>query len=66
MKNKKILGIILLVVGAVLIYYGIDQLNSFGSKFNKAFGETDFVSIGSIVFGAILALLGIRSILKGK
>jgi len=65
MNKKKLIGLVLLVVGIILVVYGYEQVNSIGSKFSKmALGETDIIGYGSMVLGAVLSILGLKSIIR--
>ena len=64
MKTKKMLGVVFLIAGVLLIIYGYDRVNSFGSQLSGAFGEKDLVGIGSMVAGAVLAIYGFLSVKK--
>jgi len=66
MTTKKIIGIILILIGVVLAYYGYDQKNSIGSQLSSAFGQTNTTAIIYMVGGVILAVAGIVLILKKK
>lgn len=66
MQPKKIIGVILVLAGASIAYYGIDQKNSIGSQLSTAFGHSNTNAIICIVGGVILALIGVGLVLKGK
>ena len=62
-KNN-IAGIILVIVGAVLLFKGFHEYGAFGSKLGRAFGAapTNQV-IGFFIGGGICAALGLKKLL---
>ena len=65
-KNKNdIAGIILLIVGAVLLFKGFHEYGAFGSKLGRAFGATPSNQVmGMFIGGGICSALGIKRLLK--
>ena len=60
MKNGRIVGIGLIVVGLVLLYFGLEANNSFSSGFSKTFqGSPSDKAIWLLVAGGIVTLLGV-------
>jgi len=66
MDFKKIIAVVLLVLGVILVIYGFNQLNSLESQVTRALGQNDTNAISSIVIGGISAVLGLVFILKKK
>lgn len=56
--KKKPIGGILLVIGIICAFYGINRVNSPISQIATAFGQSDSTGIGIIVLGVIAALVG--------
>ena len=65
-KNKNnIVGIILLIVGAALLFKGFHEYGAFGSKLGRAFGASPTNQVlGMFIGGGICSALGITRILK--
>lgn len=60
MSNSKIIGIILLIAGAGLLFWGYDIYNSTGSQIGRAIGgDAPAKAYGMFVGGAICVVLGI-------
>ena len=61
--NNKILGIILIIAGTALAYWGFDIYDSASSQISRAFsGETPLEAWAGMVGGAICVVLGIAKI----
>ncbi|TXR54430.1 DUF3185 family protein [Reinekea thalattae] len=59
MKNKYI-GIILIVIGTVLAYWGYQEFDSAGSQFNRALGgDISMEALVGLVGGAVCIVVGI-------
>lgn len=58
MKSSKIIGIVLLLVGIGLVFYGINHLDSTESKIKDFFGKEDTSGMFMSILGAILAIAG--------
>jgi len=56
--NKNPIGGILLVIGIICAFYGINRINSPISQLASAFGQSDSTGVGVIVIGLIAALVG--------
>ncbi len=58
--NKGIIGVILIVVGIALAFWGYDVYDSAGSQFSRAFsGDTPIEAWLGMVAGAVCIVLGI-------
>ena len=66
MNFKKIIAAILVVLGIILITYGFTELNSLESQFTRAIGQKDNNAIGSIVAGAVSAIIGLYLLLRKR
>ena len=63
--NNKAIGLALLVVGVVLLIYGINAADSLGSEVKEAFtGTPTDKSIWLIVGGALLGVLGLVAVTR--
>lgn len=61
--NKKIIGIILIVIGVALVAWGYNIYDSAGSQFSRALnGDTPIEAWAGMVGGAICVVLGIFKI----
>ncbi len=52
-------GGVVLFVGVMAAFYGINRLNSPASQFGQMLGQSDSVAQGSVVIGIVAALIGI-------
>lgn len=60
MKNNKIIGIVLFVIGAGLLFWGYDIYDSAGSQINRAIGgEAPMKAYALLIGGAVCVMLGI-------
>jgi len=66
MELKKIIAVVLLVLGIILVVYGFTQFNSLESQFTRALGQKDNNAVGSIIGGAVSAILGLYLILSKR
>ena len=65
MSTNKILAIVLLLVGAALLYWGLDASDSFASEVSKTVqGAPTDKSIGLMVAGGVSALLGVFFLMR--
>lgn len=65
MSTNKILAIVLLLVGAALLYWGFDASDSFASEVSEAVqGAPSDKSIGLMVAGGVSALVGIFFLMR--
>jgi drug/metabolite transporter (DMT)-like permease len=63
MKNNKIIGIALLIIGAALIFWGYDIYDSAGSQISRAVaGEAPMKAYAFMIGGAVCAVLGIMKL----
>ncbi|PLX95887.1 MAG: hypothetical protein C0619_00590 [Desulfuromonas sp.] len=63
MTNNKIIAIVLLIVGAGLIFWGYEIYNSAGSQIGRALGgEAPAKAYIMFIGGAICAVLGISKL----
>jgi len=58
MNSRKIMALILLIAGLALIFYGVDHMDSSGSKFANFFGQEDSTGIVAVIAGVLLAVFG--------
>ncbi|MDZ7716169.1 MAG: DUF3185 family protein [Balneolaceae bacterium] len=64
---KRIISIVLLIAGALLLYFGYQEYNSFGSELDQAFGGSGSTeAILMLVAGAVVAILGGSGLVKRK
>lgn len=65
--NSKILAIVLLVVGAVLLFFAYQQSQSLGDQVSEAFtGRFTDSTIWFIILGAASAAAGVGLLVFGK
>ncbi len=58
--NNKIIGIVLLIVGTALAFWGYDVYNSAGAQVERAFsGDTPVEAWIGLVGGAICIVVGV-------
>ena len=58
--NNKVIGIILIIVGLALIFWGYTIYDSAGSQISRSLsGDTPIEAWGGLVGGAICLVLGI-------
>jgi len=58
MKAGKTIGIVLLLVGIILIFYGVNHMDSTESKIKDFFGKEDATGMFTCILGGILAITG--------
>ncbi len=64
---KKIISLALLVGGIILLYFGYDEYNSFGSELDQALGGSGSdQAIWMIVGGAAAGIAGLAGLLRGE
>ncbi|WP_411359548.1 DUF3185 family protein [Pseudidiomarina salilacus] len=64
---NKVIGIILLVVGIILLYFGYEAYNSVASEASQALtGETTDNAMWYLIGGAIAVVVGLYGIIRGK
>lgn len=67
MNMKRGLGIALLIVGAVLLYFGLQSTDSFGEKIVEGVtGRYSDGTMGYIIGGAVSAAIGLGLLVFGK
>ena len=60
MNNDKIIGIVLLIAGVGLIFWGYDLYDSAGSQLSRTFGgDAPTKAYAALIGGAICTVLGI-------
>jgi uncharacterized membrane protein len=64
MNLKKIIAIVLVVLGIILVTYGITELNSLESQFTRAIGQKDNNAVGSIIAGAVSVAIGLYLLVR--
>lgn len=65
-SNNKVIGGVLLLIGAALLIGGIARLNSIESQFIRGFGGTDGMAITLFVIGIPTAIAGVIMLMKGQ
>ncbi len=62
MRNRYI-GIVLIIAGVILAYWGYDLYNSTGSKLSRAFnGDAPIEAWGAMIGGVLCAAFGIYKV----
>jgi hypothetical protein len=65
MENGRFVGLVLLAVGGVLIYFGVKSEESFSSGLAELFdGAPSFKTILLLASGALLAAFGVAKLLR--
>ena len=65
MSSKKLLGLGLLIVGLVLLYFGFNQANSAMGEINEAIsGKYSDETMAYLIGGAVAAVVGLFVTLK--
>ena len=60
MNNNKIIGIVLLIAGIGLMFWGYDLYGSAGSQISRTFGgDAPTKAYAALIGGAICAVLGV-------
>lgn len=61
--NKKIIGVVLIVVGVALAFWGYDVYDSAGSQLGRAIsGDTPIEAWLGLVGGAVCIVLGVLKV----
>lgn len=61
--NSKVIGIVLIIVGVALAYWGYDVYDSATSQISRAFsGDTPLEAWAGMVGGAICVIVGILKV----
>ncbi len=64
-SNKKLIGLLLLVIGVVLILWGVQMYGSFGSELSRAFsGSPTDKTIAAFIVGAVSLVAGLFLVKK--
>ncbi|MBY6064417.1 DUF3185 domain-containing protein [Pseudidiomarina sediminum] len=64
---NKVIGIILLVVGIILLYFGYEAYNSPASEISNAVtGEPTDNAMWYLIGGAIAVIVGLYGVIRGK
>lgn len=64
---NKVIGIILLVVGIILLYFGYEAYNSPASEVSQAVtGETTDNAMWYLIGGAVAVVVGLYGVVRGK
>ncbi|RUO53586.1 MULTISPECIES: DUF3185 family protein [Pseudidiomarina] len=64
---NKVIGIILLVVGIILLYFGYEAYNSPASELSNAVtGEPTDNAMWYLIGGAIAVIVGLYGVIRGK
>lgn len=65
MKNAKLIGIVLLVLGAILLYFGFNATHSTAEKIGEAFtGRYSDETMIYLIAGGVAAVAGLFFLLK--
>lgn len=65
MKQSKLIGVILLVLGGVLLYFGFNATGSFAEEVSESFtGKYSDETMAYLIGGAISAVLGLVLLIK--
>jgi drug/metabolite transporter (DMT)-like permease len=65
MSQKRLIGIVLLVVGVILIGWGLNEAGSFGGKLSSAIsGSPSDRVLWFYISGAVCALIGLFNLFK--
>jgi capsule polysaccharide export protein KpsE/RkpR len=65
MSTNKLFAIVLLLLGAGLLYWGFDASDSFASEVSEAVeGTPSEKSIGLMVTGGVIALVGVFLLMR--
>jgi hypothetical protein len=64
---NKLISLILLILGIVLIVYGVSASNSLGSDFSRLFtGSPTDKSIWMLIGGVVAAVIGLGGVMRGS
>jgi hypothetical protein len=64
---NKLVSLALLVVGIILIVYGLNASDSIGSAFSRAFtGAPTDKAVWLLVGGAVAAIVGLSGVVRGS
>ncbi len=64
---NKVIGVVLLVVGIILLYFGWEAYNSFASDVSQELtGETTDNAMWYLIGGVVAAIVGLYGIIRGK
>lgn len=67
MDSGRIVGLVLVVIGAALLFYGIQAGDSLSSGFSKLFqGAPSNKSIWLLIAGALCAVVGIVKLVRRR
>jgi hypothetical protein len=65
--NGRVFGIALLIVGAVLLVFGVNATHSVSSEFSKLFqGAPSDKSVWLIIAGGVVAAVGLAQCCRGR
>lgn len=67
MNSKAVLGVVLLIIGAALLFFGIQSTGAFGEKIVQ--GVTGRYSDGTMAYligGGVAAVLGLMLLITGR
>jgi len=63
-SNQKLISIILLVVGVVLVLWGLNEFGALGSRIGRAFsGNISVRTLALLIGGGVCAALGLKGVL---
>jgi hypothetical protein len=67
MENGRIFGIAMLIIGVVLLIFGVNATHSVSSGFSKLFqGAPSDKSVWLIIAGGVIGALGLVQSLRGR
>ncbi len=62
--NKKAIGVVAIIAGVVLAYWGYDQYESAGSQLSRTFGgDAPIEAWAAMIGGALCAAFGVSQVL---
>lgn len=65
MNQKKLIGLVILIVGLVLLYFGFNQANSAVGEIGEAItGKYTDETMAYLIAGIIATILGLFTVLK--
>ena len=65
MSQKKLIGVLILIVGLVLLYFGFNQANSAMGEIGEALtGKYSDETMAYLIAGLIVSVVGLITVLK--
>lgn len=66
MDQKKIMSVVLIIVGVAFLIYGLNSMDSPSSHMGAFFGKSDDKGMITILFGGVLSVVGLVLLLSKK